>query len=50
MCACVLAERRDDGAAGPEEQCAEAGAEEPVAEEPMGAAAADPQQPPQALF
>lgn len=35
----MLAVKDHDDAVGPEEQCAEAGAEEPVAEEPEGAAA-----------
>lgn len=41
----ILAVKDHDNAAGPEEQCAEAGAEEPVSEEPKGATA-NCQQPP----
>lgn len=46
----MSAVRHHDNAAGPEEQRAAAGAEEPVAEGPEGAAAAaQPRQPPHAL-
>lgn len=41
----IVAVKDHDNAAGPEEQCAEAGAEEPVSEEPKGAAT-NCQQPP----
>lgn len=44
----ILAVNDHDDAAGPEEQRAEAGAEEPVAAEPKGTAA-HRQQPPHAL-